>query len=35
MLFSGLLALSKLIGRKTSSSSAQLKVKLARWVQPA
>lgn len=33
MLFSGLLALSKLIGKKTSS--AQLKVKLARWVQPA
>ncbi|EDM85051.1 hypothetical protein LMED105_05862 [Limnobacter sp. MED105] len=33
MLFSGLLALSKLIGQKTSFK--QLKVKLARWVQPA
>lgn len=33
MLFSSLLALSKLIDQKTSS--AQLKTKLARWVQPA
>ncbi len=33
MLFSGLLALSKLIDQKTSF--AHLKVKLARWVQPA
>lgn len=33
MLFNGLLALSKLFGHKTSA--AQLKAKLARWVQPA
>lgn len=33
MLFNGLLDLSKLLGQNTST--AQLKVKLARWVQPA
>lgn len=33
MLFSRLLALSRLIGQEISTT--QLKIKLARWVQPA